>query len=56
MYDRAAGVFPWREAWLAATFNHRILKLALTVLAGCIIAAATLEPSGALTRQPTTSA
>ncbi|WP_229408635.1 phosphatase PAP2 family protein [Massilia yuzhufengensis] len=43
MYDRAAGVFPWREAWLAATFNHRILKLALTVLAGCIIAAAIVD-------------
>ena len=40
MFDRLHGVFPWREAWLAATFNHRILKAVLTVAAASAIAAA----------------
>jgi membrane-associated PAP2 superfamily phosphatase len=40
MFDRASGVFPWRHAWLAETFNHRILKIALTLAGLGFIAAA----------------
>jgi membrane-associated PAP2 superfamily phosphatase len=40
LYDRAAGAFPWRDAWLTDTFSHRILKAALTGLAAMCIAAA----------------
>ena len=40
MFDRLHGVFPWRDAWLADTFNHRILKTVLTVAAASVIAAA----------------
>ena len=40
MFDRLHGVFPWRHAWLADTFNHRILKTVLTVAAASVIAAA----------------
>ena len=40
MFDRLHGVFPWRDAWLADTFNHRILKTVLTVMASFVIAAA----------------
>jgi membrane-associated PAP2 superfamily phosphatase len=32
LYDRAAGAFPWRDAWLTDTFSHHILKAALTGL------------------------
>lgn len=40
LYDRAAGAFPWREAWLTAVFSHRIAKTILTVAAVLLIAAA----------------
>jgi len=40
MFDRLQGGFPWRDAWLADTFNHRILKSVLTVAAASTVAAA----------------
>jgi len=40
LYDRVAGAFPWREAWLTATFSHRIAKVVLTACAGVLIAMA----------------
>ncbi len=40
LYDRVTGAFPWREAWLTATFSHRIAKTVLTVCAGLLIALA----------------
>jgi membrane-associated PAP2 superfamily phosphatase len=53
LYDRAARAFPWREAWLTATFGHQILKTLLTVLAACFITAAladTVWPQARLDR------
>jgi membrane-associated PAP2 superfamily phosphatase len=43
MYDARAGAFPWRDAWLTVTFNHRIVKAALTALAALFIAAASCD-------------
>ena len=40
LYDRTTGVFPWRDAWLADRFGHRIMKALLTVLAALFVAAA----------------
>lgn len=45
MFDRASGVFPWRHAWLAETFNHRILKAVLTLAGLGFIAAALRDRS-----------
>lgn len=39
-FDSARKEFPWRDAWLADNFNHRILKSAFTALGGGIIALA----------------
>ncbi|MCC2970505.1 phosphatase PAP2 family protein [Massilia sp. IC2-476] len=52
-YDRVTAGFPWREAWLTATFSHRIAKTALSVCAGVIIALAigdTIWPQRAFDR------
>ena len=43
LYDRAAGVFPWREAWLTTTFGHVLLKSGLTVLAVILVAMAAID-------------
>lgn len=43
LYDRAAGVFPWREAWLTTTFGHTLLKSGLTGLAVILVAMATID-------------
>ena len=40
LYDRAAGVFPWRDAWLTTRFGHEILKIGLMLLAACFVTAA----------------
>jgi membrane-associated PAP2 superfamily phosphatase len=40
MFDRVSGSFPWKNAWLTDTFNHRILKSLLTAAAATFIAAA----------------
>lgn len=40
LYDRVAGAFPWRDAWLTATFGHRIAKAVLTACAGTVVAVA----------------
>ncbi|WP_229429092.1 phosphatase PAP2 family protein [Massilia sp. ST3] len=40
MFDARLGLFPWRDAWLADTFNHRILKAILTVAAASGVTAA----------------
>lgn len=40
LYNRAAGNFPWREAWLTATFGHEIVKAGLTLLAIGLVALA----------------
>lgn len=37
VYDPLAGRFPWRDAWLTVTFNHGILKRALSALAAGVI-------------------
>ncbi|QOY93341.1 phosphatase PAP2 family protein [Massilia sp. UMI-21] len=53
LYDRVAGAFPWREAWLTATFSHRIARTVLTVCAALVIAAAcgdAIWPQAAFTR------
>lgn len=42
-YHPARAVFPWRDAWLADDFNHRILKRAFTVLGGSMIALALVD-------------
>jgi membrane-associated PAP2 superfamily phosphatase len=43
VFDRAAGVFPWRHAWLTETFSHGILKLALTAAAVLAVLAAAVD-------------
>jgi membrane-associated PAP2 superfamily phosphatase len=43
VFDRGANVFPWREAWLADTFTHRILKVVLTVAAASVVLAAVAD-------------
>lgn len=43
LYDRAAGVFPWREAWLTTAFGHVLLKSGLTVLAVILVATAAID-------------
>lgn len=43
LYDGAAGTFPWRDSWLTVTFNHRILKGGLTLLALAIVAGALFD-------------
>lgn len=43
MFDRAAGVFPWRHAWLTEAFSHGILKLALTAAAVLTVLAAAVD-------------
>lgn len=43
MFDPIAGAFPWRHAWLAETFNHRILKAVLSCAALALIAAACVD-------------
>lgn len=43
LYDRAAGAFPWREAWLTATFGHGILKAGLMLLALVFVTAAIVD-------------
>jgi membrane-associated PAP2 superfamily phosphatase len=42
-YDAGAQAFPWRDAWLADTFNHVILKGLLTLAALAFIGAAALD-------------
>ncbi len=41
MYDPASGTFPMRDAWLANTFSHVVIKNLLVGLAGatCLLAA-----------------
>ncbi len=39
-FDRAAGAFPWRDAWLADTFSHVIVKRILVALGLAAIALA----------------
>lgn len=43
VYDAGARAFVWRDAWLAATFNHVILKGLLTLAALAFIGAAALD-------------
>ena len=43
MFDRQRMLFPWRDAWLAATFNHRILKGLLATAAVLLIVAAAAD-------------
>ena len=38
MYDRAAGQFPWRHAWVAEVFSHVLLKRVLVAMAGAVLA------------------
>lgn len=42
-FDPDAGTFPWRHAWLAETFNHGILKLALSAAGVLALGAAVAE-------------
>lgn len=42
-FDRQQMRFPWRDAWLAATFSHRIVKAALTAAALLAIAVASAD-------------
>lgn len=39
MYDRAAGAFPMRHAWLAETFSHAWMKNLMVLLAACALLA-----------------
>lgn len=43
MFDPASGTFPWRNAWLADTFNHVWLKAALLALAGGVVLGAVFD-------------
>lgn len=43
LYDAGAHGFAWRDAWLAASFNHVILKALLTLAALPFIGAAALD-------------
>jgi len=43
LYDASARTFPWRDAWLADTFNHVILKGLFTIAALAFIGAAALD-------------
>ncbi|BDT60279.1 membrane protein [Massilia varians] len=43
LYNRATGNFPWREAWLTATFGHEIVKAGLTLLAIVFVVLALLD-------------
>jgi membrane-associated PAP2 superfamily phosphatase len=43
MYDQASTSFPWRDSWLADTFNHQILKVVMTILGATVIAAAVTD-------------
>lgn len=40
LFDPIARRFPWRDAWLTATFGHGVLKTALVVLAAFFVTAA----------------
>lgn len=42
-FDRQHMLFPWRGAWLADTFNHRILKGALAAAAVLVMAVAAAD-------------
>lgn len=42
-FDRQHMLFPWRDAWLADTFNHRILKGVLTAGAVLVLAVAAAD-------------
>jgi membrane-associated PAP2 superfamily phosphatase len=53
LYSRATASFPWRDAWLTATFGHEILKGGLALLAVCFVALAiadALRPQAPLER------
>lgn len=50
VFDTAAGVFPWRHAWLTETFNHLILKGLFTLAALAVIGAALVDRRDALAR------
>lgn len=43
LYDPLAQDFPWRDAWLTDTFNHGVLKLALTVAGAGVILLALVD-------------
>lgn len=43
VFDRTQMLFPWRDAWLADTFNHRILKGLLAASAVLVIAMAAAD-------------
>ncbi|WP_312519132.1 phosphatase PAP2 family protein [Massilia sp.] len=43
LYDASARTFPWRDAWLADTFNHVILKALSTLAALAFIGAAVID-------------
>jgi membrane-associated PAP2 superfamily phosphatase len=43
VFDRGAGTFPWRHAWLAERFSHGILKLVLTAAAVLTVMAALVD-------------
>ncbi|MDK6077831.1 phosphatase PAP2 family protein [Massilia varians] len=43
LYSRASAGFPWRDAWLTATFGHEILKAGLALLAACFVALAIID-------------
>ena len=42
-FDASRRAFPWRDAWLADDFNHRILKVGFTGLGAAIIASALFD-------------
>lgn len=50
MVDRAAGRFPWRDAWLTDTFSHAILKHVLTLGAAAVIVLALIDAAWPLRR------
>ncbi len=43
MFDATSGNFPWRHSWLADTFAHRWLKLALVILGVVVVGAAIFD-------------
>lgn len=42
-FDASRMAFPWRDAWLADHFNHRILKAVFTALGAAMIALAMVD-------------
>jgi membrane-associated PAP2 superfamily phosphatase len=42
-FDAGSSTFPWRHAWLAETFSHGILKMALTAAGVLVVLAAAVD-------------